>query len=245
MRGLKLERNSESVFRRIVLKLSGEVMAGNRITGIDYEAVGEMCEEIAEASRLAQIAIVIGGGNLFRGVDAAKHDVDRVTADYAGMLATVMNSLILQSMLEKRNVQTRVQTAFEIRSIAEPYIRRRALRHLEKGRVVIFSGGTGRPYFSTDTAAALCAAEIHADAILKATKVDGIYSADPNVDKNAVFFPEISYREILQKSLQIMDATAISMSMDHVIPLIVFNIKPPGNLVRILKGERIGTRVGV
>ncbi|MHA2609487.1 MAG: UMP kinase [bacterium JZ-2024 1] len=239
-----MERN-KVVYNRVVLKLSGEILGGGKPAGIDYEAINEICDEIAEASRLVQMAIVIGGGNLFRGTEAAQHGVDRVTADYAGMLATVMNSLILQSILEKKGVQTRVQTAFEIRSLAEPYIRRRALRHLEKGRVVIFSGGTGRPYFSTDTAAALCAAEIHADVLLKATKVDGIFSADPGVDKDAVFFPEITYKEILQKSLQIMDATAISMSMSQTIPLIVFNIKPRGNLLRILRGEHIGTRVGV
>jgi uridylate kinase len=232
-----------SAYRRILLKLSGEVLAGTAGWGIDYGEIRTICEELVQASRITQLAVVIGGGNIFRGVDASRHGVDRVTADYAGMLATVMNSLILQSVLESMGVQTRVQTAFEIRAIAEPYIRRRAIRHLEKGRIVIFSGGTGRPYFSTDTTAALLATEIQADILLKATKVDGIYTGDPTKEDDARLIKSITYREILERDLRIMDSEAITISRDNHIPIRVFNLKPPGNLARVLRGEDVGSLV--
>jgi len=234
----------KSKYKRVLLKLSGEVLAGEEGKGISYEAIHNISDELVTASQMVQLAVVIGGGNLFRGSEASEHGVDRVTADYAGMLATIINSLILQSALEQRGVQTRVQTAFEVRSIAEPYIRRRAIRHLEKGRVVIFSGGTGRPYFTTDTTAALCATEIQADVLLKATRVEGIFTADPERHAGAHLIREISYKEILDRDLKIMDSTAISMSMDNNIPIIVFNITTRGNLLRVLTGESaVGTLV--
>lgn len=232
-----------SRYRRVLLKLSGEVLAGEREGGIDYEAINAIADQLVEVHKVVELAVVIGGGNIFRGLEASRHGVERVTADYAGMLGTIINSLVLQSALETRGVQTRVQTAFEVRSIAEPYIRRRAIRHLEKGRVVIFSGGTGRPYFSTDTAAALCATEIKADVLLKATKVDGIFTADPEHHKDAEFIHEITYQEILERDLRVMDATAVSMSKENRIPIIVFNINRPGNLLRVVRGENVGTRV--
>lgn len=233
----------QTPFRRVLLKLSGEVLAGSRRWGIDYDEIRAICEELVQAWRITQTAVVIGGGNIFRGADASLHGMDRVTADYAGMLATVINSLVLQSILESMGVQTRVQTAFEIRAIAEPYIRRRAIRHLEKGRLVIFSGGTGRPYFSTDTTAALLATEIQADILLKATKVDGIYTSDPRKDGNAQLIKSITYREVLERDLRILDSEAITITRDNRIPIRVFNLKPPGNLVRVLQGEDVGSLV--
>jgi uridylate kinase len=232
-----------AAYRRILLKLSGEVLAGSAGWGIDYAEIKTICEELVRASRLTQLAIVIGGGNIFRGLDASRHGVDRVTADYAGMLATVMNSLILQSVLESMGAQTRVQTAFEIRTIAEPYIRRRAIRHLEKGRLVIFSGGTGRPYFSTDTTAALLATEVQADILLKATKVDGIYTGDPSTQEDATLIKSITYREILDRDLRIMDSEAITITRDNNVLIRVFNLKPPGNLAKVLRGEDVGSLV--
>ncbi|MHA2620315.1 MAG: UMP kinase [bacterium JZ-2024 1] len=237
------DESSRCAYRRILLKLSGEVLAGPAGWGIDYAEIRVICEELVQAHQMAQTAVVIGGGNIFRGLEAARHGVDRVTADYAGMLATVMNSLVLQSVLESMGVQTRVQTAFEIRTIAEPYIRRRAIRHLEKGRLVIFSGGTGRPYFSTDTTAALLATEIQADILLKATKVDGVYTRDPAKDGEAKFIKSITYREMLEKDLRIMDSEAITISRDNNIPIRIFNLKPAGNLMKVLKGEEVGSLI--
>ncbi len=232
-------------FKRVLLKLSGEVLGGEQGFGIDPEEMRRIASEVKEAKeRGVEIAIVVGGGNIFRGVAGSAKGMDRVTADYMGMIATVINALALQDALEKLGVNTRVQSAIEMREVAEPYIRRRAIRHLEKGRVVIFASGTGNPFFSTDTAAALRAAEIGAEAILKATKVDGVYDADPMLYRNAVRFSRLEYLDVLNKGLRVMDSTAISLCMDNDIPVIVFNIKVPGNLVRIIEGEEIGTCVG-
>ncbi len=226
---------------RVVLKLSGESMAGGKPSGIDMEFVNKMAEAIKAAKTDdIEISIVVGGGNFWRGRDAAS--IERATSDYMGMLGTVMNALALQSALEQKGVVTRVQTSIEMRAIAEPYIRRRAIRHLEKGRVVIFAAGTGNPYFSTDTTAALRAAEIEADEILVAKKgVDGVYSSDPKLDKNATKFDELSYGEILARNLKILDSTATSLCMDNDIPLLVFGIDEFDNITRALKGEKIGT----
>ncbi|MCD6363900.1 MAG: UMP kinase [Synergistetes bacterium] len=232
-------------FKRVLLKLSGEVLGGDQGFGIDPEEMRRIASEVKEAKeRGVEIAIVVGGGNIFRGVAGSAKGMDRVTADYMGMIATVINALALQDALEKLGVNTRVQSAIEMREVAEPYIRRRAIRHLEKGRVVIFASGTGNPFFSTDTAAALRAAEIGAEAILKATKVDGVYDADPMLYRDAVRFSHLEYLEVLNRGLRVMDSTAISLCMDNDIPVIVFNIKVPGNLVRIIEGEEIGTCVG-
>jgi uridylate kinase len=231
-------------YKRILLKLSGEVLIGEGGYGIDPAVIQKIAQEIKEVKNLGvEIAIVIGGGNIFRGIAASAKGMDRASADYMGMLATVMNGIALQDALEKINVHTRVQTAIEMREVAEPYIRRRAIRHLAKGRVVIFAGGTGNPYFTTDTTASLRAMEIGADVILKATKVDGIYDADPLLHKRAHKYDELTYLDVLKRQLKVMDATAISLCMDHQIPIIVFNLKRKGNVKRVVLGERIGTKV--
>ncbi|MCX8084308.1 MAG: UMP kinase [Calditerrivibrio sp.] len=231
-------------YKRILLKLSGEALMGNQNYGIDGDVVKFIASEIKEAYDMGvSIGIVVGGGNIFRGVSESAKDMDRVSADYMGMLATVINSLALQNALENIGVPTRVQTSIEMRQIAEPYIRRRAMRHLEKGRVVIFGAGTGNPYFTTDTTATLRASEINADVVLKATKVDGVYTADPKKDSSARKFDTISYLDVLNKNLKVMDSTAISMCMDNKIPIIVFDLYGKGNLKRILLGEKIGTIV--
>ncbi|MHB8416780.1 MAG: UMP kinase [Myxococcales bacterium] len=232
-------------FSRILLKLSGEALAGEGKYGIDPAILQQIAKEVAEVHSLGvQTALVIGGGNIFRGVQASASGMDRAGADYMGMLATVINGLALQDALEKQNVPTRVQTAIEMSQLAEAYIRRRAVRHLEKGRVVLFVAGTGNPYFTTDTAASLRAMEIHAEVILKATKVDGIYSADPLKDPSATKFRTLSYLDVLKKNLKVMDSTAISMCMDNGLPLVVFDLHAPGNIKRVVLGEDIGTRVG-
>jgi uridylate kinase len=232
-------------YRRILLKLSGEILAGERGHGIDEQILGGLAEEVRDVHRLGvQVGIVIGGGNIFRGLAASGRGMDRVAADHMGMLATVINSLALQHFLEHEAVQTRVMSAVEMNRVCEPYIRRRAVRHLEKGRVVILAAGTGNPYFTTDTAAALRAVETGADVILKATRVDGVYSGDPEKDPSATFFPQISYLDILNKGLKVMDATAISLCMDNRLPLVIFNVGVRGNLMRVVQGEAVGTRVG-
>jgi uridylate kinase len=231
-------------YKRILLKLSGEVLTGEGGYGIDSAVIQKISLEIKEIKNLGvEIAIVIGGGNIFRGMAASAKGMDRASADYMGMLATVMNGIALQDALEKINVHTRVQTAIEMREVAEPYIRRRAIRHLEKGRVVIFAGGTGNPYFTTDTTASLRAMEIGAEVILKATKVDGVYNKDPLLHKRAHKYDELSYLDVLKKRLKVMDATAISLCMDHQIPIIVFNLKKKGNVKRVVLGEKVGTTV--
>ncbi|MBI4367781.1 MAG: UMP kinase [Candidatus Omnitrophica bacterium] len=232
------------VFKRVVLKLTGESLQGHKGAGIDLKVARSVARQIKEIKELGvDLACVIGGGNIFRGLQAAEEGMERVTADYIGMLATVINSLALQDALEQEGVYTRVQTAIEIQRLAEPYIRRRAIRHLEKGRVVIFAAGTGNPYFSTDTAAALRAIEIGADAILKATKVDGVYSQDPAIHPEAKKFTRLKYIDVLKKRLQVMDATAISLCMDNHLPIIVFNLMRSGNIKRVILGEGIGTKV--
>ena len=235
---------SQLKYKRILLKLSGEALAADQGFGVDPVRVHEIAAEIKEVHELGtQIAIVVGGGNFFRGVAIQAKEMDRVSADHMGMLATVINALALQDALEKQNVYTRVMTAIEMNQVAEPYIRRRALRHLEKGRLVIFAGGTGNPYFSTDTAASLRAMEIKADAILKATKVDGIYDADPVLVKDAVKFDQISYLDIIKKGLKVMDTTSISLSKDNKLPIVVFKLGERGNIKRVVKGEAVGTLV--
>jgi uridylate kinase len=231
-------------FRRIVLKLSGEALAGTQGYGIDPPVLDRIGEEIREVTDLGvQIAIVIGGGNIFRGVAASAAGMDRATADYMGMLATIINALALQDSLEKAGVQTRVLSAIEMRAVAEPYIRRRAIRHLEKGRVVIFAAGTGNPFFTTDTAGALRAVEIGADAIIKATKVDGVYSADPKLDPAAKRIDRLTYIEVLNRGLGVMDTTAISLCMDNKLPIVVFDLMRAGNIKRIVLGEAVGSIV--
>jgi uridylate kinase len=235
---------AQTVFKRILLKLSGEALAAGQGFGVDTARVHEIAEELAEVRELdIQIAIVVGGGNFFRGVAEQAKEMDRVSADHMGMLATVINALALQDALEKHSVHTRVQSAIEMNQVAEPFIRRRAIRHLEKGRIVIFAGGTGNPYFSTDTAASLRAMEIKADAILKATKVDGIYDADPMVVKDAKKFVEISYMDVLKKGLRVMDLTAISLCKDNNLPIVVFNLNGRGNIKKVVTGEKIGSLV--
>ncbi|OQX53173.1 MAG: UMP kinase [Candidatus Omnitrophica bacterium 4484_213] len=231
-------------YKRIVLKLSGEVLQGVLNYGIESNIIFSIAKQIKEIKNLGvEIAVVIGGGNIFRGVRGADGGIDRATADYMGMLATVINGMALQSALEKLDVTTRLQTAIKMEQLAEPYIRRRAVRHLEKGRVIIFAAGTGNPYFTTDTAAALRAAEIKAELILKATKVDGIYSADPKKVKEAKKIDNLSFIDILNKNLKIMDATAVSLCMDNKISIIVFNLLKKGNIARVIMGEEIGTIV--
>jgi uridylate kinase len=235
---------TKSPYKRILLKLSGEALMGSQGHGIDLTIIDTIASEIKEIYEHGlQIAIVIGGGNIFRGLSAAAKGMERASADYMGMLATVLNALALQNTLENKGVATRVQSAIEMRELAETYIRRRAVRHLEKNRVVIFAAGTGNPYFTTDTAAALRAMEIGADVIMKATKVDGVYSADPVKDPSAVKFDRLSYLDVLQKNLKVMDATAISLCMDNNLPIIVFNLNVPGNIRKIVAGEPLGTLV--
>jgi uridylate kinase len=233
-------------YKRILLKLSGEALMGKRQYGIDPERLAEYAQEIKSViEEGVEIAIVIGGGNIFRGVAGASKGMDRVQADNMGMLATVINGLALQSALEVANVQTRLQTAIQINEVAEPFIRRRALRHLEKGRVVIFGGGTGNPYFTTDSAAVLRAIEIKADVILKGTRVDGIYTADPEKDKEATKFDHITFDDVLKKGLKVMDTTAFTLSQENELPIIIFDMNTPGNLLKVVTGEKIGTKVNL
>ncbi len=232
-------------YRRVLLKLSGEVLAGDQGFGISPPVIGRVADQVAEITRLGvQVGIVIGGGNIFRGLAASRLGMDRVTGDSMGMLATLINSLALQDCLENLGIPTRVMSAIHVMQVAEPYIRRRAIRHLEKGRVIILAAGTGNPFFTTDTAASLRAVEIGADVILKATKVDGVYTADPEKDASAEFLKEITFREVLLRGLQVMDATAISLCMENNIPIVVFRMEEEGNLRRVLQGEEIGTLVG-
>ena len=231
-------------YKRILLKLSGEALMGDRGYGIDPSTVQFMAAEIKKVSDMGvQVAVVIGGGNIFRGLEASVKGMERASADYMGMLATVINALALQNSLERIGVQTRVQSAIEMRELAEPYIRRRAVRHLEKGRIVIFAAGTGNPYFTTDTAAALRAMEIGADVIFKGTKVDGVYTADPMKDPSARKYDEISYIEVLKYNLKVMDSTAITLCMDNNLPIVVYNLKKPDNITNLVKGKKIGTTV--
>ncbi|MBI5681697.1 MAG: UMP kinase [Deltaproteobacteria bacterium] len=235
---------SQLKYRRILLKLSGEALLGEQPFGIDTGIVDSISEEIKEIHNIGvEIAIVIGGGNIFRGVAASANGMDRATADYMGMLATIINAMALQDSLEKKEVFTRVMSAIEIKEVAEPYIRRRAVRHIEKGRVVVFAAGTGNPYFTTDTAASLRAMEIHAEVILKGTKVGGVYDKDPMKSKDAIKYDNLSYIDVLKNNLRVMDTTAISMCMDNKLPIVVFNLKERGNIKKIIMGENIGTIV--
>jgi uridylate kinase len=233
-------------YRRVLLKISGEALMGEQNYGIDVDVARSVAEELKAVHQMGvQVAVVVGGGNIFRGVSKSAGNMDRSSADYIGMLATVMNAVVLQDALEKIQVDTRVLSAIDIPQLAESFIRRRAVRHLEKGRVVIFAAGTGNPYFTTDSAAALRALEIKADIILKATKVDGVYSADPVLDATAEMFNEITYRQVLEKELKVMDASAISLCMDNSLPIIVFNMRQAGNIRRVVLGEAgVGTKVG-
>ncbi len=231
-------------YRRILLKLSGEALMGDSAYGIEPRVIDRIAEEIAEVHRMGvETALVIGGGNIFRGVSAASRGMDRATADTMGMLATVMNALALQQALEKHGAVTRVQSAIDMKEVAEPYIRRRAIRHLEKGRIVIFAAGTGLPFFTTDTAAALRAAEIGAEVLMKATKVDGVYDSDPRTDPNAVKYDRVGYDEVLAKHLKVMDATAISMAREHNMSIVVFNLRERGNIQKAIFGDTVGTVV--
>ena len=235
---------ANSKYNRVLLKLSGEALAGDDKFGINSETIFQIADEVAKAQETGvQIGLVIGGGNIFRGVAASTEGMDRASSDYMGMLATCINALAMQDALEKRGLQTRVQSAIEMAEIAEPYIRRRAIRHLEKNRIVIFAAGTGNPYFTTDTAAALRAMEINADVIIKATKVDGIYDKDPAVHKDAQLFHELTYIDVLNKGLKVMDSTAISLCMDNKLPILAFNMTKPGNIARVFRGDQIGTIV--
>jgi uridylate kinase len=232
-------------WRRVLLKLSGEAMSGGTGLGVDPDVVARLAEQVAVVVRLGvQVAVVVGGGNYFRGAQLSEHGMDRARADYMGMLGTVMNCLALQDFLEKEGVETRVQTAITMGQVAEPYIPRRAIRHLEKGRVVIFGAGLGAPFFSTDTTAAQRALEMKAQAVLKATKVDGVYDADPDLNPNAVRFDSLTYSEVLARGLKVMDATAISLCMDNNLPIVVFDLLTEGNIARAVRGEKIGTLVG-
>ncbi len=234
------------VYKRVLLKLSGEALMGDQPFGVDPVVASRIARDVSDIQALGvETAIVIGGGNIFRGLAASARGMDRATADYMGMLATVINALALQDALEQIGVPTRVVTAIEMRAVAEPFIRRRAIRHLEKRRVVIFAGGTGNPYFTTDTAAALRAMEIKAEVILKGTKVDGIYTADPMLDPTATKYPSISYLQVLERQLKVMDATAISLCMDNKLPIVVFNLRTAGNIRKAVQGEPIGTTVSV
>lgn len=234
------------MYKRVLLKLSGEALAADRGFGVDVTRIHEIAEELADVHQTGvELALVVGGGNFFRGVaEQAKH-MDRVSADHMGMLATIINALAVQDALEKQHVHCRVMSAIEMNQVSEPYIRRRAIRHLEKGRVVIFAAGTGNPYFSTDTAAALRAMEIKADVLMKATKVEGIYSADPVTNLDAVKFDEISYMEILQRNLRVMDMTAVSLCKDNALPMVIFSMNQRGNIRRVIAGERVGSLVTV
>lgn len=232
-------------FHRVILKVSGEALTGDKGYGIDPGVIDAIAEEIKEVYKMGvEIAVVIGGGNIFRGLAATAIGMERASADYMGMLATVLNALALQDALEKKGIVTRVQSAIEMRALAEPYIRRRAIRHLEKKRVVIFAAGTGNPYFSTDTAAALRAIEIGAEVILKGTKVDGVYDSDPMTNKSAKKFDSLTHLDVLQRGLKVMDATAISLCKDNNLPIIVFNLREKGNVKRVVQGEEIGTLIG-
>ncbi len=231
-------------FQRVLLKLSGEALMGDQGFGISSEMIKYVAEEVQSTMDLGvQMAIVVGGGNIFRGIAASSYGMDRTSADHMGMLATVINSLALQDAMEKKGIQTRIQTAISMHEVAEPFILRRAIRHLEKQRVVIFAAGTGNPYFTTDTAAVLRAEEVHADILLKATKVDGLYDSDPAINNDAKFIKKINYMKVLEKQLRIMDMTAISLAMDNKLPLIVFNLNNKGNIKKVLCGEDIGTRI--
>jgi uridylate kinase len=235
---------SAPAYQRVLLKLSGEALMGEQTFGVDPLVANQIASEVAEIQGLGvQTAVVIGGGNIFRGIAASARGMDRSTADYMGMLATVINALALQDALEQKGVPTRVLTAIEMRAVAEPFIRRRAIRHLEKGRVVVFAAGTGNPYFTTDTAAALRAMEIKADVIMKGTKVDGIYSADPMLHPEATRFDQISYLKVLEQQLKVMDTTAISLCMDNKLPIVIFNLRKHGNLKKAIMGEPIGSLV--
>ena len=230
------------IYKRVVLKLSGEALQGDQGYGVDPKIASSIAEQIKEVHEMGlDLAVVIGGGNIFRGLNAAKAGMDRSTADYIGMLATIINSMVLQDALEKLGVHTRVQSAIEVKELAEPYIRRRAMRHLEKRRVVIFAAGTGNPYFTTDTAAVLRASEIDADVILKATKVDGVYTADPFKDKTAKKYQKLKFIDVLKKNLRVMDATAVSMCRENNLPIVVFDLTKEGNIKKVVLGEKIGT----
>ncbi len=235
---------TKPVFKRVLLKLSGEALMGDQGFGISPEMLTFVAKEVRAVYDLGvELAIVVGGGNIFRGVKATSFGMERTSADHMGMLATVINSLALQDALEKLDIQTRVQTAISMHEVAEPYILRRALRHLEKGRVVIFAAGTGNPYFTTDTAAVLRAKEIHAEVLLKATKVDGLYDSDPETNAQARFISQINYMQVLERQLKVMDMTAISLAMDNDLPLVVFNMKQPGNIEKVVCGQKVGTTI--
>jgi uridylate kinase len=239
------EREGQAAYRRVLLKLSGEALMGGRTFGLDWDVVTDIASQVRDARGLGvEVALVIGGGNIFRGLSGAGRGMDRVTADHMGMLATVINSLALQDALERQGVDTRVLSAIEVRAVAEPYIRRRAIRHLEKGRVIIIAAGTGNPYFTTDSAAALRAMEIHAEVILKGTRVAGVYSADPESDPNATLLKEISHLDVLKRELRVMDSTAISLCMDNQLPIVVFDLTVQGNIQRVILGEPVGSVIG-
>lgn len=232
------------IYKRVLLKLSGEALLGDRSYGIDPKRIAQYAKEIKSVTELGlEVAVVIGGGNIFRGVSAASNGIDRVQGDYMGMLATVINGMALQSALEEENVQTRLQTAIKIEAVAEPYIKRKAVRHLEKKRVVIFGGGTGNPFFTTDSAAVLRAIEISADVILKGTRVDGVYDSDPEKNENAIQYDTISFNDVIKKNLKIMDSTAFTLSQENNLPIIVFNMNKSGNLLNLINGEKIGTSI--
>ncbi|HEV3405376.1 MAG TPA: UMP kinase [Candidatus Dormibacteraeota bacterium] len=240
-----MDKDGSPKYNRVLLKLSGEALAGNRDYGIDLEVVESIAAQIKRVHQMGvQIALVVGGGNIFRGLAATERGFDRATGDYMGMLATVINALALQDALERAGIPARTMTAIQMPQVAEPYIRRRAVRHLEKGRVVILAAGTGNPYFTTDTTAALRAVEIEADVILKATKVDGIYTADPKRDPTATKFERLGYLEVLNRGIEVMDNTALTLCMDNDVPIVVFNLLTPGNIERVVLGEEIGTFVG-
>ena len=232
------------IYKRVLLKLSGEALLGERSYGIDPKRIAQYAKEIKTVTELGlEVAVVSGGGNIFRGVSAASNGIDRVQGDYMGMLATVINGMALQSALEEENVQTRLQTAIKIEAVAEPYIKRKAVRHLEKKRVVIFGGGTGNPFFTTDSAAVLRAIEISADVILKGTRVNGVYDSDPEKNKNAIKFDAISFQDVINKNLKIMDSTAFTLSQENNLPIIVFNMNKAGNLLKLINGDKIGTSI--
>jgi len=232
------------VYKRILLKLSGEALLGDRSYGIDPKRIAQYAKDIKSILDLGvEVAIVIGGGNIFRGVSAASNGIDRVQGDYMGMLATVINGMALQSSLEEENIQTRLQTAIKIEAVAEPYIKRKAVRHLEKKRIVIFGGGTGNPFFTTDSAAVLRAIEVSADVILKGTRVDGVYDSDPEKNEKAIKFDSISFSDVIGKNLKVMDSTAFTLSQENNLPIVVFNMNKPGNLLKVIKGDKIGTLI--
>ena len=232
------------IYKRVLLKLSGEALLGERSYGIDPKRIAQYAKEIKAVTRLGlEVAVVIGGGNIFRGVSAASNGIDRVQADYMGMLATVINGMALQSALEEENVQTRLQTAIKIEAVAEPYIKRKAVRHLEKKRVVIFGGGTGNPFFTTDSAAVLRAIEINADVILKGTRVDGVYDCDPEKNENAIKYESITFHDVIKKNLKIMDSTAFTLSQENNLPIVVFNMNKTSNLLKLINGTKIGTSI--